>query len=127
MAGHPHRHALSWREFFWICSGIWLGVVLSQLAAYVWKYPLHKRLAAEHEVILFAGCVIACVIGSCIISMVFSRKHKSAAADVSAGYEAKPRSLLLREILLYLLLNGGAGILMFFLLRWEDLHRLQNG
>lgn len=101
-------------------------MVLNQLAGYVWKYALHKWLSAEQEVILFAVCMILCITGACIISMVYSKQYKNAAADCNAGYEAKPRRQLLREILLYLLLNGGAGILMVFLLRWEDLHRLQN-
>ena len=126
MAGHLHRQALSLRSFFWICSGIWLSAVLNQLAACVWKYLLHRRLSGEQEVILFAACVIACTVGGCITAAILSERHKSAADDAANGYETKPRLRLLPEICIYLLLNGGAGILMFFLLRWEDLHRLQN-
>ena len=87
---------------------------------------LHKQRPEEQEVILFASCIIVCVIGTCILNLFFSKQYKKAAADCNAGYEAKPRRQLLREILLYLLLNGGAGVLMFFLLYREDLHRFQN-
>lgn len=125
MAIRGHR-GTTWRDLFWICSGCWLGVVLNQLAGYVWKYALHKWLSAEQEVILFSVCIILCVTGACIISMVCAKQSKNAAADRKVGYEAKPHRQLLREILLYLFLNVGAGILMFFLLRREDLHRLQN-
>ena len=119
-------HRTPWRDFFWAVSGCWLGIVLTQLAGSVWKYALHKRLSDEAEVILFVICVILCVIAACIINMVFSKKYKTARTDDRAGYEAAPMRQLLREILVFVLLNGGAGVLMFFLLRWEDLHRLQN-
>lgn len=113
-----HHHALSWRTFFWTVSGILIGVVLDQLAVCVWKYVLHKGLIAEQEVILFAACMIFAVIGALLISMVFEKK----ASQYYAGYDTKPR----REILFWLLLNGGAAILLYFLVRWQDLHRLQN-
>jgi ABC-type Fe3+ transport system permease subunit len=112
------HHALSWREILWTVSGILLGVTLDQLAVCVWRYLLHRQLTSEQEVILFAACLIPAVIGALLIGMRFRENAK----QYRAGYDTKPR----REGLLWLLLNGGATVLLYFLLRWQDLHRLQN-
>lgn len=111
---------------FWLLSGIWLSCVLYKLTECVLSRLLHRQLSPEHQAAGFTVCLFLCVICALLIGMLFSKKYDRYKADRSAGYDAKPFRLILKEILLYLLLNGGAGVLMFFLLHREDLHRFQN-
>ncbi len=113
---------MSWRDIFWIVSGIFVGCTLSELFSFAEWVVLHKSLSAEQEIPVFVICLIFAVIAALLISTVFSRKYCQAKADSAAGYSAQPRRLILREILLYLLINGSAGVLLYFLLLRKDLH-----